>query len=796
MKANRLKFVIIFILLSVQLAVSAQSAGSGTISGRITSSGGEAVSYATIRLKGTACAAHTDIEGIYQIKAPAGRYSLVVSAVGHKTVERDVSVEAGGSQHIDIRMKEDAIQLDEVSVVSAGVSRVKNSAYNAVAVDTRDMLNTTKTLSEALAKTPGLKLRESGGVGSDMNLMLDGFSGKHVKIFIDGVPQEGVGSSFGLNNIPVSFADRIEVYKGVVPVAFGTDAIGGVVNIVTNRKRRRWFVDASYSYGSFNTHKSYINFGQSFSNGLTYEINAFQNYSDNSYRVDAPVFDFGSQSIDTKKLYSVRRFNDTYHNEVVVAKFGFMGKSWADRLMLGFTYSHMYKEIQTGVRQKTVYGQKHRHGHSLMPSLEYSKRNLFTKGLDVTLTANYNRNATFNVDTASYRYNWLGERRRTSSPGEQTYQYLRADNNNWNATLNTTYRIGTAHALTLNNVFNSFSRDNTSLLYGREDKDPISKDMRKNITGLSYRFMPSERWNVSLFGKYYSQYVSGPVAADENASSYVRTSRTIDSWGYGAAATCFIVDDLQAKLSYEKACRLPTIEEMFGDEDLESGSVLIRPEKSDNINLSLSWSKTFGRHSLYVEGGMVYRDTRDYIQRSIAELSGNREGAYYENYGRVKTAGFNLSARYTLGRWLSVGGNFTRMDVRDNEKLMVGSTSVANPMYHTRMPNVPWQFADADVNLYWHNLLKDGNTLTLTYDNQYLHSFCYYSDGVQAANLSDYMVPTQFSHNLTLTYSMSRGRYNVSLECRNFTNEKLYDNFSLQKAGRAFYGKVRVYLGK
>ena len=59
-----------------------------------------------------------------------------------------------------------------------------------------------------------MKLRESGGVGSDMQLMLDGFSGKHVKIFIDGVPQEGVGSSFGLNNIPVNFADRIEVYKG------------------------------------------------------------------------------------------------------------------------------------------------------------------------------------------------------------------------------------------------------------------------------------------------------------------------------------------------------------------------------------------------------------------------------------------------------------------------------------------------------------------------------------------------------------------------------------------------------
>lgn len=55
------------------------------------------------------------------------------------------------------------------------------------------------------------------------------------------MPQEGVGSSFGLNNIPVNFAERIEIYKGVVPVGFGTDAIGGVINIITKKKRDRWF---------------------------------------------------------------------------------------------------------------------------------------------------------------------------------------------------------------------------------------------------------------------------------------------------------------------------------------------------------------------------------------------------------------------------------------------------------------------------------------------------------------------------------------------------------------------------
>lgn len=98
------------------------------------------------------------------------------------------------------------------------------------------------------------------------------------------------------------------------------------------------------------------------------------------------------------------------------------------------------------------------------------------------------------------------------------------------------------------------------------------------------------------------------------------------------------------------------------------------------------------------------------------------------------------------------------------------------------------------MTFYWHDLGRKGNLLTVTYDNQYLHSFSYYSEVIGSSN-ADYMVPNQFSHNLSISYSMDRGRYNLSLECRNFTNEALYDNFSLQKAGRALYGKVRVYFG-
>lgn len=790
MKKIRGLFLSFLLLL---ISISAFSQHKTMISGKVLSTEKTTVDFATVYLKGTNYGGTTNEEGIYHLQAPAGEYTLVVSAIGYKTVEKPVKLMRGERTKMNVVISPQATELDEVVVVSNGVTRLKRSAFNAVALDTKALQNSTQNLSEALAQAPGMKIRESGGVGSDMQLMMDGFTGKHIKIFIDGVPQEGVGSSFGLNNIPVNYAERIEVYKGVVPVGFGTDAIGGVINIITKKNRDKWFLDASYSYGSFNTHKSYVNFGQTFRSGLTYEINVFQNYSDNNYYVDTPVKDFTTGAINKKKIEHVKRFHDTYHNEAVIGKIGFVDKKWADRLMFGFTYSHMYKDIQTGVRQEVVFGGKYRKGYSIMPSLDYRKRDFFVRGLDLVLTANYNKNMTNNVDTSSYEYNWRGEMRPLRMPGEQSYQNTRSDNNNWNGTLTANYRIGKAHTFTFNHVINAFRRSNQSLLNEDSEANAIPKETRKNISGLSYRLMPTEHWNLSVFGKYYNQFIAGPVTTSSAQDDYIRTTNSVSAMGYGAAGTYFILKSLQAKLSYEKAYRLPTNEEMFGDEDLETGDISLRPENSDNVNLNLSYNETFGKHSVYVEGGLIYRNTKDYIQRNISDLSGGKYGATYVNHGRVETKGYNISVRYGFANWVSVGGNFTQMNVRDNVKTVTSGTNQESLTYGARMPNLPYQFANSDVTFYWRNLWKKGNTLSVTYDNLYMHSFPLYSEAVGSE--SEFVVPTQFSHNLTLSYGIQNGRYNISFECRNLTNEKLYDNFSLQKAGRAFYGKVRVYFG-
>lgn len=81
----------------------------------------------------------------------------------------------------------------------------------------------------------------------------------------------------------------------------------------------------------------------------------------------------------------------------------------------------------------------------------------------------------------------------------------------------------------------------------------------------------------------------------------------------------------------------------------------------------------------------------------------------------------------------------------------------------------------------------------MTYDMMWQHEFPLYWESI--GNKEDKnSVPTQCAHNVSLTYSMKRGRYNLSFECNNLTDAKLYDNFSLQRAGRAFYGKVRIHI--
>ncbi|MDR2775445.1 MAG: TonB-dependent receptor plug domain-containing protein [Tannerella sp.] len=765
------------------------------LSGTVTSTGKEAIEFASVVLKGTNLGAVADVNGQFGFSAPAGKYTLTVRSLGYRTVEKPLSL-TGREQVVHITMESVSENLEEVIVTGkSAAQQVNESAFNVVAINAKAFHNTTLDLAHALDRISGVRIRETGGTGSSTEFSLNGFSGRHVKFFLDGVPMEGFGSAFQINNIPVNLAERIEVYKGVVPISFGADALGGAVNIVTGQGRNT-FVDASYSCGSFNTHRSYVNAGYTTEKGLTFQINAFQNYSDNNYRVYTPVLDLETLvfSPDEKK---VRRFHDNYHNETLIVKAGVVGKKFADRLLFGLTLGKDRADIQNSNIQKIVFGQRFRQGTTLMPSVQYLKRDLFTRGLDLNVTANINFGYSQNVDTASRQYNWYGDYREISRKGEVNYSLAKYYNNNGSLTANLSYRLNDRHHFSFNNVVTTFdrtSRNSVAMTGTINATDTFPKITLKNVAGLGYKFDYSEHWNVSLFGKHYLQYTKGPknVSTSTNSYNYQLFSNTFTTAGYGAATTYFL-KDLQCKLSCEKTCRLPTASELFGNEDLEKSNAVLNPEHSDNFNFNLSYNKRFGKHhSVYADAGFLYRDIKDYIRRVVESMHNT---AAYENHGHVRNIGYTGEVRYSYGRLLTLGGNFTYQNLRNREKYRSNGSSVLSTIYDSRVPNVPYLYGNGDLSLLLARVGRKENSLHLGYNTLYVYQFPL-RWGVNGAYDSKDMIPTQFSHDVSLTYSLQNGRYAISLECRNLTDERLYDNFSLQKPGRSFSAKVRYFFSK
>lgn len=783
--------------------IFAQHGQFSTIQGTVKNSKGEPVEFATVFIKNTQSSTQSDQKGNFSFQVRPGLQTLVVQLISYNTYEKQLNIKPNDRLVLHVTLEEKRNDLDEVVVeAKSAVQRINESAYNVVAIDAKALHNSTLDLAHAMARISGVKIRESGGLGSNLQFSLNGFTGRHVKFFMDGVPMDGMGSSFQINNIPINMAERIEIYKGVVPVGFGADALGGVVNIVTNQ-RKRTYIDVSYSYGSFNTHRTTLSAGYTTQSGLMFEINAFQNYSDNSYWINNRVKEFGEDgSISFTSEERIKRFHDGYHNETLIGKIGFVNKSFADRLMLTLNVGKTYNEIQTAVSQDVVFGKKHNKAKTFMPSFVYSKRNLLTEGLDVNLTANFNKNIRQNIDTATYIYNWRGESKPQSSKGEQSYQDSEYENRSWNATFNAGYKIDDKQSIALNNVFTSFDRNTRStgiLETTVSATDTMPKISRKNVSGLSYKFNYYNKWNVSVFAKHFLQYVKGPqlVQVDKSHTKYELFSKNISQFGYGAAGTYFF-KDFQFKLSYEKAYRLPTDTEMFGDEDMEQGSTDLKPENSDNYNLNITYSKDFDKvHFFMLDLGFMYRDTKDFIHRIVSE-SGSvpvaaKSKASYINYGSIRNRGFNGEARYTYKNFIMSGINLTYQDLRDNE--INRSTNEKSSLYGVRIPNIPYFFVNGDLNVNWNNAIKKGNVMSFAYYVNYVHEFTLFAEN-QGYSDTKKRVPTQFSHDVSLTYVIKNGRYNISLECKNLTDEKLYDNYSLQKPSRAFYAKVRYFFSK
>ena len=686
------------------------------------------------------------------------------------------------SQSVD----EEVTQLSEVVLTGQSpIKQVQKAAYNVVAIEAQQLRNLNSNAADMLARVSGVKMRETGGVGAEANINLNGFTGRHVRIFIDGVPMNEANASFRINNIPAELMERIEIYKGVVPVTFGADALGGAINVVT-RKNRYNYGNLSYTFGSFNTHKSTLNLGQFLTDNISVELSAYQNYSDNSYKVFTEYLDLQTGTYSKEKRW-FKRFHDRYHNEAIIGRVNIFDEKWADKLSFALNYSQEDKQLQNANLMQKVFGGKYRKSHNYSSSVEYEKKNILN-GLSFFLTGRYDFTTTQNVDEEARRYSWTGEYEPMVTRGESQLQNTIFEGKTGYITSHLDYQLNEKHSFQLTHTFSNYTRRNKNMLITNYtlDSDFMRRVNEKNISGFSYKFTPSERWNILAFGKYYNTAVTGPVIVTGYGSRAVYEEEThhTQAWGYGGATTYQLLKTLQTKISYEKSFRLPTDTELFGDGDLEIGNYKLKPENSNNLNVNLSYQPAFKAHSLLVEAGFAYRYIKDYIIRSIISAGVNEGSAGSRNHGKVLNMGVDATLRYFYKDIFSVGGNLSYMNLRNKEEFT--ETGRPSAIYNDRLPNMPYLFGNADATCNIGSLIAKHDKLSLNYNLFFTEEFftSWQSEGTKIK------VPRQLSHDVSLTYYTPNKRLSLSVEAKNITDELLYDNYSLQKAGRAFYAKL------
>lgn len=760
--------------------------------------------------------ANTNHQGAFSFfPIPYGDYTVQAQSLNAKTARVETRLQSV-SQTVNIILQRiDHHDLDEVLVkTQTEKHKTETKGFSVNVIETKEASLRNIQTNELLNTTVGVKLRQNGGLGSNVEYSLNGLSGNSVRVFIDGIPISMYGSSFNLNSIPPSMIENVEVYKGVVPGHLADDALGGAINIVMKKGIKTNF-NASVSYGSFNTFQSSVNGLYRFDkSGFTVKASGFYNASDNDYKV------WGGRikhiEVDGSQVpITARRFYDAYESVGGILEFGFTGVKWADQFFIGVTGSDDYKEVQHGAFM-TIHPYKGRflESDALLANFSYQKKDLFFKGLDVSTNGLIGERNRIVNDTTAYAYTWLGVRQQRPVDFSDPYGESMDLENAWGSQqeggptlLNInrkvasirsgiTYDINNHHKVLLNHVYSGVDReDHDEMVSLLENTFRQTSNLYKNVYSLSYELNAfDERLKFNLFGKHYRQKVERikPEFNEDNTAVVENIYRSNKNYnGFGFASSYGILSNITVLASAEKAIRLPNETEVFGDAgDNILENTGIKPEISKNVNLGFRFGKfNFNNHELLVTTNLFSRKIQDIIGLPPNEDSRweNDELVQYDNFNEETTSkGIELQLNYTYDNNFGFNFNLSKLSLEFQNQY--GNI--------TDVPNTPLFTMNGALRYSIKNFIQNKARLNLFYNTYFTDEFSYIIVYGNTTDDGRYLVPTQFINDFGLSYAFPKENFVISFDVKNIFNEAAYDNRSVQKPGRAFYLKLNYIFNK
>lgn len=657
--------------------------------------------------------------------------------------------------------------------------RMRQSAEAVKVISTRRAKARSADLGQVLASQEGVEVRRSGGLGSTALFSLNGLTDDQIRFFLDGVPLDLAGYPFGVANVPVNLVDSVQLYRGVVPVRYGADALGGAVNLTSAPLEEGVHGAASLQGGAFGTFR--LTLGGSYrpaEDGFFARAHFFADTTDNDYSVDTEVADERGSLVPV----TVRRFHDGYQALGGGLEAGYSGLAWADRITLRAFGSTHDKQLQHNlVMQGTPYGEARYGATALGAQLVHEKALSEKVRLDVL--AGYGWQATELLDVSEWVYDWYGNRvYAREQPGEiggdptdqtvwQQAVYGRA-NLGWDVADTQHLRLAVAPTLTLRT-----GEERRPVSPDDPDRLAADRSLFSFVTGLEYEVdLFDEALEVIVFGKDY--VYAGRAQEPAESGGWRSKNRDLHRLGGGAALRLRLSAPVYLKASYERATRLPRADEVFGNGVLIQENLDLEPERSHNLNAGVATVPL--RTRLGAWRGELNGFAR--LADNLILLAGRDRDWSYQNVYAARVLGVEGAVGWSSPTGLfSVDANATFQDLRNDSDQGTFGTFEGQ-----RLPNRPWFFANATARMSLLGLVTPEDELSPFVSTRYVHGFFRNWEGLGAVDSKE-AIDAQFVQAAGVGYRVRRGGFTVGItaELENVTDAKVFDFFGVERPGRA-----------
>lgn len=234
-----------------------------SVVGRITQSGNP-IELATVRLLNTTIQTSSDSNGFYQLQnIHPGSYTLMVEQVGYQSFRKKIQLNDAQPLLLDIQLIPITSQIADVVVTGTlkEVRKAESPVPVEVYTQTFFKKNPTPNIFDALQQINGVRPQLNCNICNTGDIHINGLEGPYTMVLIDGMPiVSSLASVYGLSGIPNALVERVEIVKGPASSLYGSEAVGGLINIITKKPQHAPSVYVDYMHTSWNEKNADLGF--------------------------------------------------------------------------------------------------------------------------------------------------------------------------------------------------------------------------------------------------------------------------------------------------------------------------------------------------------------------------------------------------------------------------------------------------------------------------------------------------------------------------------------------------------